>query len=444
VFVLFFTIDRYNRWVNFEEGRFPFVQDVDQYYSYLPAAFIEHDLSFSFPNDYWTTRVDNNHFIPKVTFGMAVMYSPFFLAGHIIAHQLQYATDGYTLPYKWSIHFGSILFTMLGLWFSRKNLLKFFNEYVTCTVLICILFGTNLFYYTYGFGEMPHAYLFFIFSLFIYFVLQWYNSKKAKFLFAFSFLAGLATLIRPTECLILLFPLLLHLRTAAGLKDRMKLFLSYRYQLLLAAFLFLLPFFVQMCYWKIYAGTWLFFSYGNERFFFADPQVINFLFSFRKGWLIYTPIMLFALLGIPLLKKNGSGLFWFVLVYAVMQIYLLSSWWDWAFGGSFGCRPMVQHYAFLLFALAAFVQQIFYLFRSKPLMRVLVTTTLLSVFYFLIRLNHQQSWQYKYGLIPSDGMTKEAYFFVLGKEDFSPEDVETLGKMIKPINREEMLRGDRD
>ena len=226
VFLIIFTIDRHNRWVNFEKNNFPFVYDVDQYYSYLPAAIIHNDLSFSYQNQYWTTKLENGNNIPKVTIGMAIMYSPFFLIGHAIAKTNNYTTDGYSLPYKWSIHLGSILFSLLGLWFCRKNLLHFFNEYVTAVTLICIYLGTNLFYYTYGFGEMPHAYLFFIFSLFIYFVLKWDKEKKLKHFLIFSFLAGFATLIRPTECIILLFPLLLRVKSLKDIKERIFLFLS--------------------------------------------------------------------------------------------------------------------------------------------------------------------------------------------------------------------------
>ncbi|MBA2611738.1 MAG: glycosyltransferase family 39 protein [Bacteroidetes bacterium] len=445
VVIIIFSVDRCQRWVNFEKDNFPFVYDVDQYYSYLPAAFIYHDLSFSYPHAYWTTKLENGNSIPKVTIGMAIMYSPFFFIGDLIAKNSSYKADGYSLPYKWSIHFGSILFSLFGLWFCRKNLLHFFCERVTLITLICIYFGTNLFYYTYGFGEMPHAYLFFIFSLFIYFVLKWHKNRDVKSFLIFTFLAGFSTLIRPTECMILLFPLLLGVKNSKDIKERIQIFLSYKFKLLFAFLLFIFPFFLQMLYWKVYAGQWLFFSYGKERFFFGDPQIINFLFSFRKGWLIYTPIMLFAVVGIILLRKKAADLFIFTILYFILNIYLLSCWWDWPFGGSFGCRPLIQHYAFFAFAFAAFLNWYFEIFKTKLILNVAMQFILFVIFYLMINLNFDQSWLYKYAIIPSDGLTKEAYFYILGKEKFTISDSAEFRKQKRVIvNREEMLNGKRD
>lgn len=447
IFLIIFCFDRCNRWANFEEDK-PFVHDVGQYYAYLPAIFIDHNLNFVEVPRFYTVKANNGNGIPKYTYGMAVMYSPFFLIGHIIAKNNGYKADGYSDPYKWSVHFGSFVFSLLGLWLCRKNLLKFFNEYVTFVTLICIYFATNLFYYTFSSGEMPHAYLFFIFSIFIYYTIKWVQQKNFKSLLALSFLAGLATLIRPTEFVILLFPLLLNIKNSKDLKERFLLLFSYKFKLFIAALLFILPFFIQMLYWKVYADTWLFFSYGEERFFFADPQITNFLFSFRKGWLIYTPIMAFSIIGLFFLKQQKNGLFFFSTVYLIINIYILSSWWDWSFGGSFGCRPLIQHYAFFALPFAAFLSWYFDLFKTKKAIAITSKLVLLSFFYFLIDLNISQSWLCKYGLIPPEGLTKEAYIYLFKKQYIQTSDSIELNKL-KVINKvdfrpNEMIKGNRD
>jgi hypothetical protein len=445
VFLIIFSVDRYNRWVNFDDGKFPFVFDVDQYYSYLNAAFIHHDLSFSFPNDYWSVNLPNGNHIPKVTMGMAFMYTPFFLLGHLIASLSDYPADGYSLPYKLCVHFGSIIYSLLGLWVCRKNLLLFFNEIVTFITLICIFLGTNLFYYTFGFGEMPHAYLFFLFSLFIFFSFKWIKGGQFTHLLGLSLTAGLVTLIRPTDCLILLFPLFAKVQDPGSFRQRLALLFSYRWSLFLAGGLFLFPFFLQMLYWKTYSGQWLFFSYGDqERFFFNDPQIVNFLFGFRKGWLVYTPIMFFALFGIPFIRKYDKGLFYFIIAYLAITVYVLSSWWDWTFGGSFGCRALIQHYAFLAFPFAALAAWIFDLFGRKMILRSAVRALTCVVFYLLISLNFKQSWQYKYGIISYNGMTRDAYFYILKQDSFGPKQFEELGKKLDIPKREYMLKGKRD
>ena len=58
--------------------------DVIYYYSYLPALFIYQDISFGFTDDLpdeiaakiW---LNTDSGIPKMTIGLSVMYSPFFL-----------------------------------------------------------------------------------------------------------------------------------------------------------------------------------------------------------------------------------------------------------------------------------------------------------------------------------------------------------------------------
>ncbi len=70
------------------------------------------------------------------------------------------------------------------------------------------------------------------------------------------------------------------------------------------ALLFMLPIFPQLLYWKLVSGNWLFYSYGNEGFDFLHPHIFDGLFCFKNGWLSYTPIMLFGLIGIVLMHKK--------------------------------------------------------------------------------------------------------------------------------------------
>jgi hypothetical protein len=445
IFLIIFSADRYNRWVSFEKDNFPFVDDVDQFYSYLPAIFINHDLTFSYPNNYWTVKAPNGTKIARTTYGMALMYSPFFFVGHSIARATNHKADGYSLPYKWSVHFGTFVYAFLGLWFCRKNLLRFFKEIVTCITLLCIFLGTNLFYYTFGWGEMCHAYLFFILSLFIFYVIKWYDSGKIKYLFFYSFLGGFATLIRPTDAIVMLFPLLIGVNGLTAFKKRIQSFINLKIKLFAAITIFLLPFLIQLCYWRAYSGQWFIFTYGSgERFFFNDPQIFNFLFSFRKGWLIYTPIMIFSVIGILFLKKTASELLYFMILIFVLNVYVLSSWWDWSFGGSFGCRAIIQHYAFFALSLASFITVVFKAFENKKKLNYTLRITLCVLFFLLIRLNYNQSWLYKYAIIHPSGMTKEAYFYIMSQKDFKEREMEELEKLLILPNDKEMLKGNRD
>ncbi len=445
IFFVVFSFDRYNRWVNFNKDNFPLVHDVDQFYSYLPAAFIQHDLTFKFPNNYWTVTAGNGNKIARTTYGMAAMYSPFFFVGHIYAGANGYDQNGYTLPYKWSLHAGTFLYALLGIWLCRKNLLRFFSELVTALTLFAIFLGTNLFYYTFGWGEMSHSYLFFILSAAVYTFFKWKDSNKIKFFYLFSFFAGFATLIRPTDIVILLLPLLYNVSNFNDFKSRVNEFISLGKAFFLGGLIFIAPIFFQLLYWKMYSGNWYIFTYGaGEGFYFSDPQVSNFLFSYRKGWFIYTPIMMLLLIGIPLLIKQSKQIFVFVVLYFLVNVYLLSSWWDWGFGGSFGSRAIIQHYVVFALGLAAFFNAAFNWFKNIRIINYSIRFACMVLVLACVKLNYNQSWQYKYALIHPSGMTKEAYWFVFNKEKFNATELETFEHLIKLPDYPAMISGKRD
>ncbi len=445
IFFVFFTIDRYNRWVNFKADNFPLVHDVDQFYCYLPAAFIHHDLSFKYPNNYWTVTAPNGNKIARTTYGMAVLYAPFFFAGHQFAKRNDYKEDGYSLPYRWALHIGTLLYALIGLWLLRKVLLRFFSEYVTLLTLLAVFLASNLFYYTFGWGEMSHSYLFFVLSLALYFYFKWDETKVVKYFYVFIATAGFAVLIRPTDIVIMLLPLLYKVDSVNAFKVRIQEFKTMGVTLFWGLLVFMLPWLLQLAYWKIYSGSWFVFTYNpGERFFFNDPQIINFLFSYRKGWLIYTPVMALSLIGILLLFKTNKSFTLFVLIYLLANVYLLSCWWDWSFGGSFGCRAIVQHYAVLAIPLASFFTFIMDSFNKNKLSTYVVKSLALALVLFFVKLNYDMSWKYKYALIHPTGMTKEAFYFSLKTENPTPEQLIEFNKLIREPDYKSMISGNRD
>ena len=436
-----FSLLTYKYWIVYPD--YPFHNDVDQYYSYLVAQLVHHDLGFNFPQHYWLTEAPNHQLVPKATMGMSLMYLPFFVIADNIAYSYDYESLGYSAPYGVCIHFGTLFYALMGLWYTRKSLLLFFNEWITALSLLLILFGTNLFYYVYREGEMPHSYLFFLFSVFMYHAIQWNTNSKNKHLYFMSFIAGFVALIRPTDVMILLIPLLYKVTSFKDLKLRFVKLGMLKWRLIIAVLLFLTPIIPQLIYWKVYTGQLFFFSYGNgERFFFNDPQIINVLFSWRKGWFIYTPIMFFAILGLFIMAKKWKEMFVPIFVYLVLNIYIISSWWDWGFGGSHGMRALIQSYAFLIFPLAFFINWIFTL--SKKWLKYTLITVLFPVFYFLCYLNVLQVWQFKNWLLHWDSMTKDAYMYSFMKKEATGEERKYLESLMKHPNYEENKKGNRD
>jgi hypothetical protein len=160
----------------------------------------------------------------------------------------------------------------------------------------------------------------------------------------------------------------------------------------------------QFIYWKYVSGNYLYYSYSDQRFFFNNPQIYSSLFSYRKGLFVYIPVLIFAFIGMPFLYKKYRGMILPVTLVAFLNIYILSSWCFWWFGGSFGPRSYIDTYAILAIPFAALTARLankkfFYL--AIPYLAAVGT---------LIWFNFFQSKHYINGAINWTAMTKEAYW----------------------------------
>ena len=148
-------------------------------------------------------------------------------------------------------------------------------------------------------------------------------------------------------------------------------------------------------------------SYGDESFYFSSPHITEFLISYRKGWLLYTPVMLFSIIGMIFLKNKVPTMKWSIPVITMLAVYILSSWWNWWFGGSFGSRSMVEFYALLIFPLAAFIDKIA---TKKYLKYGFVLIFGFTIFYNILGTNKKNWWELHW-----DSMSKESFWYTFSK-----------------------------
>jgi len=440
LFSIVFVSINYSDLIYWKRQKTPFFQDTNQYYSYLPAAFIHHAVLFNCPADYWPVATPNGKAVSKMTMGVAVLESPFFFIAHVIANIDGYPDDGYSAPYIWANYWGVILYVFVGLLLLYQSLILFFKPLTAFLSVFSVFYATNLLFYTISLGQMSHAFLFFLYSAFLFFLLRWDKTNKARFLYLLAFIAGLIAITRPPDMILfILFPLL-GVYNRQTMRIRLASLISERKQLLVAAVIFLLTVSPQLIYWKINAGQFFFDTYAGERFYFSDPQIINFLFSYRKGLFAYSPIMMLAFIGfIPLYIKHRS-LFWAVLLFTGINIFVLSSWYDWTYSASFGNRAIIQSYAILIVPLAAFFELVTGMFR-KEWINAIATFLIGVVIYCCMSLNITMTKAYKNGLIHYSDMSKEAYWYLFNKEQLPPEKLGELYKLYKPLDIEAMKLG---
>lgn len=392
--------------------------DVVSYYSYLPAAFIEGDLKMRYAvgNDFYADKVwgviwqENSGPVQKYTMGMSWLYLPFFLMGHVSANLLGFPTHGYSLPYSFWLQFSALFYLMLGLFWLRKILLQYFSEIVTTIVLFVVPFGTNLFFYTQGQAPMAHSYLFALISGLLWLTIRFYEFPTLRNAIYIGAICSLITLIRPNHLMLWMIPVFYGIYDRASFKKWWIFWKTHWWRTLTWPIILGIVILPQLFYWKYLTGNWVHYSYEDEHFFWLDPKIWQVLFSFRNGWIIYTPVMILAISGFFFMRKYAPKFSFILPAILLLSLYVISSWWCWWYGGAFGGRVFIDYYAMMAIALASLISYISERFPSRK-----IKIAGLSIFICFIALNLFQTFQYTRTILHHDSNTAQSYFSVFGK-----------------------------
>ncbi len=389
--------------------------DVAVYYSYLPAIFIYKDLTlnfietpgFQFVDKIWGFSVGKGRVL-KMSMGLSILNLPFFLIAHAYCLVTNTEATGYSVPYEIALLVSSLFYVIVGMVFLRRLLRLYFNEWITAVCLLVIGLGTNLFNYATYESCMSHAYLFCLINIFTLYVYKWYQASSIRNTIVLGVTGGLIALIRPTDILVFFLFFLYNITSFKELKSRIISLSKLKIQMALMVILFLCIWSPQLAYWKFLTGKYFFFSYVGDKFYFNGPHITEGLFSYRKGWLLYSPLLIFSLAGFFWMRSKIPGFFSGSLIFLISSIYVIFSFWCWWYGGSFGQRPFIDMYGVLALPMGCFFSADFNQNWWKR------TVVLLSVT-FLVYLNLFQSNQYVKGLIHYEAMTKKAYWAVFLK-----------------------------
>lgn len=398
--------------------------DVFGYYLYLPASFIYHDIGLH--NIDWVKQIAEQYqttstlyqvvpspeggFVIKYSAGMALLNAPAFFIAQMLSEPLGFAPEGFSLPYQYAWTINALIITGIGLWFTRKILLELFNEMLTCILMIVIVLATNYFQLTAFDGYLTHNYTYTFFAIIIWYTIRWHRSTDYVSSLMLGFSSGLIVLIRPSELVCLLIPILWNVYSLDSLKEKVRLIANNPKHLIIILLSFLIAGLPQLLYWKHITGHYIFYSYVNagEGFDFLNPHTWQVLFSYRKGWFVYTPVMLLAIPGFISLYRKNKALFAPVIVYFFVNLYIVSSWTCWWYaGGSYSQRALLTSFILLALPLGYFIEEMV----SRRLTRILIMTILV----IFTTLNLFQTWQWVHGVINPTRMTKAYYWKVFGR-----------------------------
>lgn len=409
------------------------VFDWDQggYYSYLPATFLyggpgRVDSLGKLVQQRWPPdrehsvaslgihQLPNGNSATKYPLGVAVGQLPFFGGAHLFARLHGDPPNGYSRPYQQAVMIAGLLYGILGLWVLRKLLRRYYSDQATAWTLAGIALGTNFFVYSSYEAGLSHAVLFLWQSSLLYCTARWYEAPRRRWAAGIGLFLGLATLCRFTEALYVLIPLSWGLSSAAAWRQRPALWGRYLDQLALAAGLGLAVVSAQFFFWHAVSGQWYLDGYETEVFFFNNPHILDGLFSFQKGWFLYTPLALVALVaGLPRLRRYVPAAVPPTLLLLPVLLYVTFSWRQWDYGWTFSTRPLVSIYPLLALSVGAMLAAVL---RPRALSGVAVRALIMGC----IILNLWQTWQYIGGILQGQGYTKELYVQRFFWRNFQP------------------------
>ena len=342
----------------------------------------------------------------KYTLGVPLMETPFFLMAHAYAKASpKYEADGWSKPYLFSIGLAIIFYILIGFYLLIKVLERYFSSKITALVVITIAIATNLFYQA-TYVTMSHGFLFFDYCLLMFLTDRFYDQPNWKKALGVGAMVGLISLTRIPEIISVFIPILWGISNWNTLKERILYFLK-NYRLLIAATVgFFLFFSIQMAYWHYVSDQLFFDPYKGEGFNFLKPNIHKGWFHFANGWLIYTPVMGFSLIGWYILRKQLPGFRAAMFVFVGLQAWIHYSYYAWTFFPGFGQRPMVETYPILAFGLGAFFT---YSFKRQWLRYVILSAVILFT-----TLNLFQTWQMKEGIIWTERGNMAFYWATFG------------------------------
>jgi hypothetical protein len=396
------------------------------YYAYARAPLIEHNLDFT--RDYQEAntsfrenRLDENgqprpefrtitgHVENHFTVGPAILWTPFLLvthAGVLLARSMGSAipADGFSSPYRIAMALATALYGFLGLLISFRLARKYVDETWALLATMAIWWASSLPVYMYFNPSWSHAHSAFAAALFLWY---WHETRDARRLGQWILLGALAGLMLDVYyangMLFVILPFEAARQYSAAMRRATPdsptvLQLIARHAAFAATLLLcMLPTFIAH---RIIYGSLFETGYVPIRFWFwRSPYLWSVLFSSNHGLLSWTPILLFAVIGLfafwRSVPRTGSAF----LGAALAFYYFIASYPDWAGISSYGNRFFVSLTPLFILGLGVFLDRLTRIFRKRRT-ALIAACLFLSCFVFW---NAGLMFQWGTHLIPARG-----------------------------------------
>jgi hypothetical protein len=361
------------------------------YFAYLRSMAFDRDVDFT--NDYRMLGLGNktNLFAPTPTghaqsawtIGPAIVWSPFFAVGHLVATRLHssgadVSVDGTSFPYRQAVCVAGLFYGLLGCWFCYRLTRRIRPPPLATTAVVLTISGSFMLWYLVAEPTMTHAPSMAAVAGFVWLWLATRDGRSLRSWALLGVLAGLMAMIRWQNALFMLLPgidaarMLLRPSTPRARADAVAgsaVFLACA----VAAFL------PQMLAWKAIYGSYVARSPVGPEIRWTHPRVVDVLFSARNGLLSTSPMLYLGAIGLALLAFEDPGLALPCVAAVAAMAYFNACIQDWWGSAGFGGRRFDGTIPLLCLGLAVFMDVAVRVVRRHALAAIVAALALLSV-----------------------------------------------------------------
>jgi hypothetical protein len=359
--------------------------DEIQYFAYLRSMWFDRDLAFEneyrhfydrgiaksagFHETFLERQTDTGRRINFATVGCAILWTPFYAVGDVVARTTGAQVDGFSKPYVAAVAYGSAVYGFLAIVLAIRTARRL--GYNAFSAAIAVWLGTPLLFYMYVAPPFSHACSAFGVALFTYVWIRVREDWSVRGFVALGAAGALMAMVREQDIFFVAGPAVdfMWSRISEGRLPTVALAKvgGARRQaggalgVIAAIVAFVAVFTPQAVTYLVLNGHLGPHASVGRKMNWMAPHALQVLFSPEHGFFVWTPLALIAIAGLFFLLRHDSVASTFrrkrqvavcVLLMVALQIYVSGSVESWTVAGAYGQRRFIALTAALVLGLS--------------------------------------------------------------------------------------------
>ena len=393
--------------------------DEIQYFAYLRSMWFDRDLAFEneyrhfydrgiaksagFHETFLERQTETGRRINFATVGCAILWTPFYAVGDVVARTTGAEVDGFSKPYIAAVAYGSAVYGFLALVLAILTARRL--GYNAFSAAVAVWLGTPLLFYMYVAPPFSHACSAFAVALFTYVWIRVREDWPVRGFVALGAAGALMAMVREQDIFFVAGPAVdfmwSRMREARGALVRRSLGEGGRREaigVIAAIITFVAAFTPQIATYLILNGHLGPHSSVGRKMNWMAPHALQVLFSPEHGFFVWTPLALIAIAGLVALfvppeggnyiddlvvsafgRKRQIAVCFLLMV--ALQVYVGGSVESWTVAGAYGQRRFIALTAAMVLGLA--VGDVALRAWSSPARKVVIALVVLAVYWNL-------------------------------------------------------------